>query len=793
VFLRRRRADPVDAVFKDLRRAFADRIAWTASLPETPPTFAEPAQPLPPALQELLRECGIRGLYPQQAQAFDALHAGGDVAIATPTASGKTLAFALPIFARLLAEPRARALLIAPTNALVNDQARTLTAWARALPRAPAVAVLTGATSEEARRALRADPPRLLITNPEMLHLSLCGQHVLWRRFWPGVQFVVLDEMHLYRGVFGAHLAMLMRRVLRVAALHGARPQIAGCSATVGNPEQLGERLTGRRLPVIRADGAGRGPRTLLALQPSLAVTGDRGQATAVELFCGLIEREIGTILFAQTRRGVETMWLQARERLGAELGGRVAPYRGGLAPRERERIERDLKQGRLRGVIATNALELGIDIGGLDAAVIAGFPGSRASFWQQAGRAGRGRRPSLVVFVPFPRALDAYYAAHDRALLSSVLEDVAVDRENEAIIAQHLGCAAAEAPLDPETLSALAPAGDAVPRAAAASGLLTRDGGQWRAGPGASHAAVSLRGSGAETWTVQAPEGEIGTLDDSQRTLEAHLGAVYLHGGRPYRVQAVDHVSHRISVAAEPEDAVSEPLVVTVAAPLARSGARRSGNGVPAGDRPSEAVAGVATAARFSSDAGRLLVTWTTIGYREGKRLARVRRTVTLDPPERREMETAGLWFVFPDELRRRLDEGGRRRFAPALHALEHLLPAAAALRVLCDPRDVVASYEERHELLGGAALFLYDAIAGGCGIAERLSADPGALLALCREIVAGCRCREGCPACVLSAACWRPADPPEKAAALALLTALGPLSPVPFPPGLGERGDPV
>jgi len=768
VFLRRRRAHSVEAACDELRRAFADQIAWSASLPEAVPAFAAPGRPLAPALQELLCASGVRGLYPQQAAAFDALCDGRDIAIATPTASGKTLGFALPIFARLLAEPRARALLIAPTNALVNDQARTLAGWARLLPHPPRVAVLTGATAEEARRALRSDPANLLITNPEMLHLSLCGQHPLWRRFWQELHFVVLDEMHLYRGVFGAHMALLVRRALRIAALHGARPQVAGCSATVGNPEELGARLTGRPLEVVRADGAGRGPRTLVVLRPSLSASAAASQAAAVDLFCGLIERGVGTILFALTRRGAEAMWAQAQERLGATLAARVAPYRGGLAPRERERIERELKTGTLSGVIATNALELGIDIGGLDAAVIAGFPGSRASFWQQAGRAGRGPRPALVVFVPYPRALDAYYAAHDQALLSGVMEAVAIDRANEQIVLQHLGCAAAEAPLSAGDLAALGPVGAAGLHVAVERGLLVSDGDSWRCGPRASHGALNLRGSGAETWAILAPEGEIGTIDEAHRAIEAHPGAIYLHGGRRYRVQAHDARTHTLTVRREPDDIVSEPLVVTVATPLqARPAALLS---APLGSSDS---AGAGSALRCF--AGRLRVTRTTVGYREGKRLQRSRQTVTLDPPQRREIETAGLWFVFRDDLRSTLDRRGLRRFAPALHALEHLLPAAAALRVLCDPRDVVATYEERHEAFGGAAIFVYDAIAGGCGIAERLANEASALLTICREIVAGCRCREGCPACVLSAACWRPDDPPDKAAALDLLDASG------------------
>ncbi|HZQ37102.1 MAG TPA: DEAD/DEAH box helicase, partial [Dehalococcoidia bacterium] len=374
MILRRKSREPVDLALADLRRAFAGRIGWSATLPAAPATYAEPNRPLPPELRVLLRESGVPGLYPHQAEAFAALDAGEDVLVATPTASGKTLAFALPILARLLREPAAKALLVVPTNALANDQLRAIAAVAHRLPGSPRVAVFTGASDEAARRGLRSDPPSLLITNPEMLHLSLCGQHRLWRPFWSGLRFLVLDELHLYRGVFGAHMALLVRRALRIAGLYGARPQVVGCSATVGNPQELGERLSGRRLQVVRGGGTGRGARTLAALAPPAAASPAASQTLAVELFCGLVERGIGTILFALTRRGAELMSGQARERLGPALADTVAPYRGGLAARERERIEAELKSGRLRGVVATNALEVGIDIGGLDAAVIAGF-----------------------------------------------------------------------------------------------------------------------------------------------------------------------------------------------------------------------------------------------------------------------------------------------------------------------------------------------------------------------------------------------------------------------------------
>lgn len=733
-------------------------IRWSSTLPAEPARFAEPAAPLPQALRCALSGLGIEQLYAHQAAALDGVRGGRNVVLATPTASGKTLAYNLPILEALIADPTAHALYVFPTNALANDQERALRALLARLPEPLQAAILTGATDADTRRRLRREPPRLLLTNPEMLHLSLLGQHQGWAPFLRGLRFVVLDELHLYRGLFGAHMAMVLRRLRRVAALHGARPRFVGCSATVGNPGEVAERLTGLPFAVLQGTGAARGPRTLAVWQPPAAGNGAADpQTEAVRLFCGLVSHGFGTILFALSRRAAEAMLLQARDLLPAELRPRIAPYRNGYTPDERRRIEERLKQGDLLGVVSTNALEVGIDVGGLDAAIIAGFPGSRTSFWQQAGRAGRTTRGSAVVFVPYERIVDAYYATHPEELLGGRHEDAVVDTGNPHVAAQHLACAALERPLRRAELGALSPVVARGLMLAQADGRLVRGAGDagWSATEAASHRAVSLRGGAIDDFRLEGPRGEIGTIGRAQLFREAYPGAVYLHAGERFRVTSVDERTARVLLTPEAGRLSTDPVVQTA---------------VRLETRAADVEPSLLTAPR--TGAGPLRVLQATVAYREKVPGGRQPpRSVPLSEPLGHELATTGCWLA-PGRPRSGSPEEGR--FVAGLHALEHLLPTAVSLRLLCDARDVVAIYELEHAAFGGPVLFLYDACEGGAGIATRAAPLFADLLRISLRIVQDCRCRAGCPACIFSAACWRQQEDPDKRAALALLGGL-------------------
>lgn len=764
MFGRKSAASPLDTVLESLRRNSGGQIAWSAREPAQAPRFAEPASPVSAVLKRALAEAGIERLYAHQADAIDAIRDGRNVAIVTPTASGKTLGFTIPVIERLISHTDERALYLYPTNALVNDQARGLRSLLGSIAGGPAAGVLTGATDTETRRAYRSQPPQLLLTNPEMLHLSLLGQHRYWHRYLRGLRFIVLDEMHMYRGLFGAHMAMVIRRLLRVAALYGAKPQLVACSATIGNPGEMAERITGRPFVVVEGSGAARGPRQFMIWRPQLirgSRNGERAdpQAEAVNLFCRMVSEGLGSILFALTRRGAETMLIQARERLGPVLAERVAPYRSGYSPEQRRQVEERLKSGELLGVVSTNALEVGIDIGGLDAAVIAGFPGSRTSLWQQAGRAGRGTRGSVVALVPFERVVDSYYAANPNGLLHGRFEDGIVDLANPRIAAAHLTCAAAEHDLSPADAALLSPVADAALNLAVASGQVRRTPQGWSSAGDQAHRSVGLRGGDGALLQIESSAGELGTIDLAHALRETHPGAIYLHEGERYRVTRLDEQAGRITVVREDGLLVTEPVVqgtVHVEAVTQSRTLRTCLSTVTLG-------------------AGLVTLRQTTTGYRELRLRGRQPvRTVVLDRPLSHEMATSGCWVVVPDGVRTRLEGSDPSRFVAGLHALEHVLPAAVSLRLLCDARDVVATYEVEHEAMSGPTLFLLDDCEGGAGIASRAAEIFEDLLAACLEIVGSCSCKDGCPACILSASCWRQYDDIDKIAVIALLREL-------------------
>jgi len=771
----RRERSSVEAFVEALRReAGPGQLAALQQFAAEPPRFAQLREELMPVLHHALAEAGANRFYSHQAEAIDAIRTARDTMIVTPTASGKTIAFNVPVIERLLCEPAARALYLYPTNALVNDQSRALSQLLDRLNPSIATGVLTGATDNETRRRYRAQPPQILLTNPEMLHMSILGQHRLWANFLRGLRFVVLDELHLYRGLFGVHLAMVLRRLLRVAAMHGVRPQLVACSATVGNPGELAERITGRPFTVVTQSGAARGPRTFVVWRPPLSSgvksrAGDdrrapeRGdpQTEAVNLFCRLIDKGLGTILFALTRRGAETMLMQARERLGPSLATRIAPYRNGYTPEHRRAVEQRLKSGDLLGVISTNALEVGIDIGGLDAAVIAGFPGSRTSLWQQAGRSGRGSRGSLVVLVPFNRVVDGYYAAHPRDLIDGRFEDSIVDLANPQIVALHLACAARERILGTNEAQSFSPVAAAAVDRAERAGTLRASPDGWVATGTNEHRAVSLRGGSSRTYRIVSPGGEIGTIDEGHLHREMFPGAIYLHDGERFRVTGVDTVREIVRLEPEPSLLMTEPVMQTTVHVEAVQSSRSL--------QFAKHIVALGT--------GTLRVRQITTAYREAHVRSRERaRSVVLPTPLVHEMQTYGCWMILPNALRAELESAERGRFVAGLHALEHMMPPAVSLRILCDARDVVTTYEVEHAGMGGPTLFLFDAYAGGAGIAARAFLDWEALLHLCHAIVRDCPCTDGCPSCVIAATCWRQYDDVDKRAALALMRQLGP-----------------
>ncbi len=424
-------------------------------LPGREASYADPSRPLAGPLARALASCGISRLYRHQAEAVDLAREGRNVLAVTPTASGKTLVFALPVLETLLAEPGSRALLLYPTKALAQDQVASLRRLAAAtgLLRPPRFEIYDGDTPEAARRRIRSDPPEILVTNPDMLHHGILAYHDEWRPLLERLRWVVLDELHVYRGVFGAHVHHILARLRRLASRLGASPGFLAASATVGNPAEFSEALAGSPFSVITASGAPAAGRHVVFLNPF----GVSPYTLAVRVVREAVRAELRTIAFTKARRITELIhaWLVQE---APDLRRRVAPYRAGYLPEERRRIEARLFGGDLLAVLSTSALELGIDVGGLDACVLVGYPGSMTSAWQRIGRAGRQDRDCLVVLVAMPDALDQYLVAHPEVFFGEAYERAVLDRWNRIVAGQHLVCAAAERPLEAAEVEAGGP-----------------------------------------------------------------------------------------------------------------------------------------------------------------------------------------------------------------------------------------------------------------------------------------------------------------------------------------------
>ncbi|MFQ6102488.1 MAG: DEAD/DEAH box helicase, partial [Anaerolineae bacterium] len=544
-------------------RTFAARQAQFVPFPDD----------LHPALVDALRARGIGALYTHQATAWQRAQAGQHPVVVTGTASGKTLCYNLPVLDRLLRHPQARALYLFPTKALAQDQLSAIGGLSSAIP----IATYDGDTPAEARPAIRATA-RLVISNPDMLHFGVLPHHTLWADFFGHLQFVVIDEMHTYRGVFGSHVANVLRRLKRIARFYGSSPQFILTSATIANPVELAERLIEEPVALVDDDGAAQGARHFLIYNPPV-VNRDLGLRRSallesVRLAGDLLQHGVQTIVFARARRTVELILSYLRRSLpspatgrGAGGEGQVRGYRSGYLPRQRREIERGLRQGRVRAVVATNALELGIDIGGLGAAVLTGYPGTIAGTWQQAGRAGRKNEVSLAALVASANPLDQFLARHPDYFFDRSPEQALINPDNLLILLGHLRCAAFELPFQ---------AGESfgrVERARVAeilqflheAGVLHQSGDRyfWMADQYPAQD-ISLRSASPETVLLQARDGNewttIGQVDQASAHWMVHPGAVYLHEGWPYLVEELDLEQHVARLRAAEVDYYTQP-----------------------------------------------------------------------------------------------------------------------------------------------------------------------------------------------------------------------------------------
>lgn len=735
----------------------------------TQPARSARTQALPPGLPAVVRQrlelLGITALYTHQAQAYDHVREGLSVVVATGTASGKSLCYQLPLADRLVRDEGATALYLAPTKALERDQLRALRTF-----RLPHLrpATYDGDTPVAERDAVRRTA-NVLLTNPDMLHVGILPGHRRWKRFLSGLALVVVDECHVARGVPGAHVAAVLRRLRRVASAHGASPTFVLASATIANPAEHASRLTGLDVTAVVDDGSPRAATTYALWEPPLldVVTGSRRPtlAEAAEVLAALAAAGCATLAFVRSRRGAEIVAASARRRLAdVGLADAVMAYRAGYLPEERRAVERALVAGELRAVAATDALELGVDVGGLDAVVTAGWPGTAASLHQQAGRAGRRGRDAVAVFVAADDPLDHYLLAYPEALFDRPVEAALVDVANPYVLRPHLRCAAAEVPLsaDEPALADLPPGvlSEAVAAEVADGGLRERAGRWWAepAGRGGHAATFGLRGAGGPPVSiVEAQTGTlIGDADEHRAHRTLHEGAVYLHQGQAWRIARLDldaGVAEAVRDAGDERTWARTDAEITV---LREDDATRWGD------------------CRIAR--GRVEVTTQVLAYERRVAATDVPvEVVPLDLPPLR-LVTAATWLVVPDEVLAAaglVGDGDAGRVPGSVHAAEHAAIGLLPLFAMCDRWDLGGVSTPWHPDTGAATIFVYDAHAGGAGITERGYALGRRLWTATRDTIAACSCDAGCPSCVQSPKCGNGNHPLDKRGAVLLLDA--------------------
>jgi len=740
-----------------------NRLTHVEVIPPRPAHYVDLPRDLHPLLLEALERLGIRRLYPHQAEALALVGEGRNVIISTGTASGKSLCYHLPVYQEILKNPSSRALYLFPTKALAQDQLRSLK---ELHGRAVRSATYDGDTPQDLRGWIRREA-QVVLSNPDMLHFGILPNHRLWGGFFSHLRYVVLDEAHVARGVFGSHVAQVLRRLRRVCALYGSRPLFLFTSATIDNPAEHAGRLAGLEVKAVKDDFSPRGRKVFALWNPPdiLSMAGGdvhrSSNLETAELLSRLMRLGVRSIAFSRSRKATELVYGYVRKFLGREepeLAERLASYRGGYLPRQRREIERRLFEGELTAVSATNALELGVDIGELEACLMNGYPGTIASTWQQAGRAGRRQDESLAVLIAADDPLDQYLMHHPRFLFGSPCEQAVIDLENTSILGAHLACAANEIPLREGDEEYFGEGMWPVVYDLVEQGFLGRKKDLWYyARPDSPAQEVNLRSaSGSLVSIVEADTGGlVGTVEEANCFFHVHPGAVYLHQGDSYLVEDLD-LERKVALVREAGlDFYTNPMDNTDVVVLAEEKRRRLSD------------------TSCSLHYGEVEVSTKVYAYQRRRLVTHeVLETLALDMPTQ-VLSTRALWYVLPAERLSPLDLD-EYSLAGGLHALEHASIAILPLFAMCDRRDIGGMSAACHPDTGRATVFIYDAYPGGVGIAARgydLAAEHiGSTL----EMVEGCPCREGCPSCIQSPKCGSGNEPLSKKAAVLLLRLL-------------------
>jgi DEAD/DEAH box helicase domain-containing protein len=739
-------------------------------------------------IETALKEQGIWPLYTHQVETINALAAGQNVVIATPNASGKTLCYTVPIFDAIMKDPKAKALYITPTKALEQDQLKRFRKFYITLKHEPSAETYDGDTLEDRRKQIKAHFPSIILTNPDELHYGILPFHDGWADFLRNLKFVAIDEVHTYQGVFGSHVANIMRRLRRICKLYRANPVFVCASATIANPKEFAEKLVGIPFRVIDNNGAPQGPKHFVFWDPPMDDSGERRSpyTEAVWLFKEHVKHNIKNITFTKARRIAELILRWSKNDLTAELIEKISSYRAGYTPLERRSIEKGLSSGNLIGVTATNALELGIDIGDLDATILVGYPGTIASTWQQANRAGRGEAEALITMIALHDPLDQFFMKHPEYFFGRSSENAVIDPQNEYILKEHLGPAALEIPMDDkDAVEYFGPKAPTLMKELERDGMVTKDralaagtdkkgkgrrkakapppvkeGDFWYCTKTRPHRYVSIRTASRDSFQIidvsRRGDRVIGLADRARAFTENHKGAIYIHQGNTFYVRDLDLAEHKVYVEPIEADYYTEPLMAVNIRVLEEGLSKELGDGK-----------------YCSVHYGRVEVREEMKGFvqvREGGEAdgeVMSKEGLNLPPTI---LETSAFWLKVDPSVREALEDK-KLSFEGGLHGIEHVANAMLPLYAICDRRDLGGETHMTHNQLDRPGIFIYDNSPGGVGLTEKGYENIDALLRTVLDAIRNCPCESGCPSCIHSPYCGKRNEGLDKAGAIEIL----------------------
>ena len=727
---------------------YSSKIAHVEEIPRRKAQLREPKVPFPVPINSYLQAHQIHNLYSHQIEAIEAIREAKNVIVTAATGSGKTLIYNLSVWERILKDPETRALYIFPTKALTQDQLDSIEEF---VPLSTDVGIRAdiydGDTSASRRRTIKRSPPHILLTNPDMLQMGILPFHSAWKEFLSKLRFVILDELHSYRGIFGTHVAHVMRRMKRILALYGSKVQFIASSATIDTPEEFARNLTGEEFVAVKKDGAPSGRKYFVLWESE-----GSPYTEATNLFLESLDHGLKTILFTKARRTTELVssWIKEER---PDLSSKVASYRAGYLPSERRAIEADLFGGRLAGVVSTSALELGIDVGELDCCILLGYPGSIVSTWQRGGRVGRGGKDALIIMMGLDDALDQYLIHHAEDFFSRTWERMIINLENKPITYEHLPCAATEHPLSSSDRTIYGEGFSSSLLSLEKRGELFKDkeGKRWYSRKKYPQRDINIRSIGEAYTIIDLKTGKVmGDVDETRLYHECHPGAVYLHRSEEYEILHLNQSTRCVYARARSVDyytQVSSWEKVEILKLIRKKEVGTSGVSL-----------------------GEVRVTEHVTGFE--KRRKHDRSLISEHPlslPER-SFETVSLWLELPSNLSEGVAAKGAD-FAGALHATEHATIAIFPLKVPCDRQDIGGYSFPIHVQTQTPTIFIYDAYPGGVGLAERAFEIPRELLQATLKLIESCSCKEGCPSCIQSPRCGSANKPLDKKGAILLL----------------------